>query len=46
MIYYIIFSYLFLIGTKMEHENLPLWNLLFAPITFPMLLGQWFAHKY
>ena len=46
MIYYIIFSYLFLIGCKIEDEDVFWWNVFLAPVTFPMLLGKWFTHKY
>ena len=46
MIYYIIFCYLFMIGVKLEDETVPNWNILFAPIIIPIVLGKWVAHKF
>lgn len=37
--FYIGFSYLFLIGSRTA-GNLPRWNILFAPVVFPILLGR------
>ena len=43
---YIAFTYLFVIGVKLENLELPTWNLLFAPLITPLLLGQYMAKKY
>jgi hypothetical protein len=37
--FYIGFSYLFMLGAKMENERMPLWNFLLAPIVMPVSLG-------
>lgn len=37
--FYIVFSYLFLIGAR-SVKKLPLWNNLFAPIVLPIILGR------
>ena len=44
--FYIAFTYLFVIGVKLENWGLPTWNLLFAPLITPLLLGQYMAKKY
>jgi hypothetical protein len=43
--FYIAFSYLMLIGMRTS-ANIPFWNIIFAPIMLPVLLGRWFSHKF
>jgi hypothetical protein len=41
MIYYTIFSYLFMIGVNAGQENsIPLWNKILAPLVLPIVLGK------
>jgi len=46
MLYYILFTYMFLLGVGLESTDAPFWNLLLAPIVFPVLLGKWFAKTF
>lgn len=46
MILYIVFSYLFLIGIRIEEEEMDGWNVLFAPITMPVILGKLATRMY
>ena len=39
--FYIIFSYLVVFGIKTKQDNVPTWNLLLAPITLPIFIGQY-----
>lgn len=41
MLYYVIFTYLFLIGAKTVENTIPVWNIVLAPVTLPILLGRW-----
>jgi len=43
IVFYVIFSYLVLLGIKFGDMNLPLWNIAIAPIALPILLGKWLA---
>jgi hypothetical protein len=40
ILYYIIFSYLFLIGVYIEVKT-PKWNVVLSPLIVPVLLGKW-----
>lgn len=40
--FYIIFSYLVIVGIDITNE-LPKWNVIFAPIVFPVILGKFMA---
>ena len=45
--FYLFFSFLFVMGVSLADSKIPFWNLLLAPITFPMILGKWFGlHKF
>jgi len=46
MVFYIIFSYLILVGVRMNEDEFDGWNLVFAPITFPILLGKLISQLY
>lgn len=39
--FYIAFSYLVLFGIKTKQNNLSNWNILIAPITLPIFIGQY-----
>lgn len=43
MIYYVIFSYLVLVGIESQKEIASLWNFALAPITFPIMIGMFLA---
>jgi hypothetical protein len=38
--FYIIFSYLFVIGGATANNNIPVWNIVLSPIVLPILLGR------
>lgn len=35
------FSYLVLFGIKTKQDDVPTWNILLAPITLPIIIGQY-----
>lgn len=43
LILYVVLSYLFMVGTKMEEPGTPGVMILLSPFTMPMLLGSLFV---
>ena len=46
MIYYLIFSYLVLLGVSSENEETLNWTFILAPVFLPILIGQYLANRY
>ena len=40
LIFYCIFSYLFVLGVAIESDNLPFWNVCLSPLVMPVMLGK------